>query len=102
MGGRKIKIYSLFLHDPVAGGGHAVDAHVGAPVLVADRDGESSEVRSDNLDCLIHSAGDLQALSLALVSCLVSRPVGADSCNNREKLFYRSYKIYYKGPNSES
>ena len=95
-------IYSLFLHDPVAGGGHAVDAHVGAPVLVADRDGEPSKVRPDNLDCLIHSAGDLQALSLALVSCLVSRPVGADSCNNREKLFYRSYKIYYKGPNSES
>ena len=53
-------------------------------MLVADCDGESSEVRSDNLDCLVHSAGDLQALSLALVSCLVSRPVGTDSCNNRE------------------
>ena len=87
-------IYSLFLHDPVAGGGHAVDTHVRGPVLVADCDGESPEVSSDDLNCLVSSTRDLQALPLALVSSLVSRPVRANSCNNREKLFYSSAKIY--------
>ena len=87
-------IYSLFLHDPVAGGGHAVNTHVRGPVLVADCDGESPEVSSDDLNCLVSSTRDLQAFSLALVSSLVSRPVRANSCNNREKLFYSSSKIY--------
>ena len=95
MRGRKIKIYSLFLHDPVAGGGHAVNAHVCGPVLVTDCDGESPEVSSDDLNCLVSSTRDLQALPLALVSSLVSRPVWANSCNNREKLFYSSSKILY-------
>ena len=63
-------------------------------MLVADCDGESPEVSSDDLNCLVSSTRDLQALSLALVSSLVSRPVRANSCNNREKLFYSSAKIY--------
>ena len=64
-------------------------------MLVADCDGESPEVSSDDLNCLVSSTRDLQALPLALVSSLVSRPVRANSCNNREKLFYSTSKIIY-------
>ena len=62
-------------------------------MLVADCDGEPSEVGSDDLDGLVQPAGDLQALPLALVGRLVARSVGADSCNNRKKLFYIRYEM---------
>ena len=80
VGTRKYSVLNLlFLHDPVAGGRHAVDTHVRGSMLVADGDGESSKVSSDDLDCLISGTRDFQILSFAFISRLVSRPVRTNS-----------------------
>ena len=47
--------YLLPLHQTVAGGRHAVDAHVGGAMSVTDGNGESSKVFPDHVDGLVGS-----------------------------------------------
>ena len=60
--------------DPQSAGRHAVDGPVRVAVVVADRDGESAIVCSDNVEVEAGSTGDVQPAVLAGVVRLVLAP----------------------------
>ena len=51
-------VHLLPLEDPHAGGSHAINTPVGGAVAVADGDGETAKVGTDDLDTLVVVAGD--------------------------------------------
>ena len=57
--------------DPQCAGRHTVDGPVRVAVVVADRDGESAIVGSDNVEVKAGPAGDVQPAVLTGVVCLV-------------------------------
>ena len=57
--------------DPQCAGRHTVDGPVRVAVVVADRDGESSIVSSDNVEVEAGPAGDVESAVLAGVVSLV-------------------------------
>ena len=81
--------YLLPLHHTVAGGRHAVDAHVRGAMSVTDGDGESAKVCPDHFDGLVRSTRYGQALSLAFVGCFVLGPVRPNACKENIELFTR-------------
>ena len=69
--------------DPQSPGGHTVDRPVGVAVIVADCDGKSSIVGSDNVEVEAGATGDVEPAVLAGVVGLVllTRQVGL--CNRK-------------------